>query len=191
MGVTKPNTTSSSKYSQASFLAVLDSGTSVILTPEGMSSQICKDLDGTEMDEGGGDFCLVDCSVRDQPGGLDFNFDGKTIQVTYENLLSESVQNGVSYCFLEASDTTVATDPPTYILGSPFLRDSYAVFDWDNEQVHLAQAADCGSKVVAIGSGANAVPTDSGCKESSGLSGYARSMSAVFCAAFLTSAFLA
>lgn len=41
IGITKPNTTSSSKYSQASFLAVLDSGTSIILTPKGLSSQIC------------------------------------------------------------------------------------------------------------------------------------------------------
>lgn len=41
IGITKPNTTSSSKYNQASFLAVLDSGTSIILTPKGLSSQIC------------------------------------------------------------------------------------------------------------------------------------------------------
>lgn len=190
VGVTKPNTTSSSKYSQPSFLAVLDSGTSIILTPEGLSSQICKDLDGTEAADGS--YCLVDCSVRDQPGGLDFVFDGKTIQVGYQNLLSVSVQNGVSYCFLETSDTTVATDPPTYILGAPFLRASYAVFDWDNQQVHLAEAADCGSDVVAIGSGTSAVPTDSGCKESSSLSTFSvRSMSATLCAALLTAAFLA
>lgn len=191
VGLTKPSTTSSSKYSQPSFLAVLDSGTSIILTPEGMSSQICKDLDGTESNQGGGNFCVVDCSVRDQPGGLDINFDGKTIQVTYQNLLSESVQSGGTYCFLETSDTTVATDPPTYILGAPFLRAAYAVFDWDNQQVHLAEAADCGSEVVAIGSGTSAVPTGGGCKESSSLPSSVRSISAVLCAALLTAAFLA
>lgn len=188
--MTKPNTTSSSKYSQASFLAVLDSGTSDILTPQGLSSQICKDVDGTEMAAGDSSFCLVDCSVRTQPGGLDINFDGKTIQVTYENLLTEVVENGVPYCFLGTSDTTVATDPPTYILGGPFLRASYAVFDWDNQQVHLAQAADCGSNVVAIGSGTKAVPTNGGCKESFATSNVGRSMIVVFSAALMSMAFM-
>lgn len=188
--MTKPNTTTSSKYSQASFLAVLDSGTSAILTPQGLSSQICQDVDGTEMTAGDSSFCLVDCSVRTQPGGLDINFDGKTIQVTYENLLTEVVENGISYCFLGTSDTTVATDPATYILGSPFLRAAYAVFDWDNQQVHLAQAADCGSKVVAIGNGKNAVPTNGGCKESLATSNVGRSINIVAAAALMSMAFL-
>lgn len=98
---------------------------------------------------------------------MDINFDGKTIQIKYENLITEVVEQGVPYCFLGVSDTTVDTDPPTYILGDPFLRASYAVFDWDNQQVHLAQADDCGSNIVAIGSGTGSVPTGSGCKDSS------------------------
>lgn len=169
LGITKPNTTSSSKYSQDSFLAVLDSGTSVILTPQGLSAQICSDAGGTETTSNGITLCyLADCSAREQTGGLDVNFDGKTIQVTYENLITELVSDGASYCSLAVSDTTVNTDPPTYILGAPFLRASYAVFDWDNQQVHLAQADDCGTNVVAIGSGTGSVPTGAGCKTSSG-----------------------
>lgn len=122
------------------------------------------------MTQEGVTFCyLASCSVRDNSGGLDVNFDGKTIQVKYENLVTELVEEGVSYCFLGVSDTTVDTDPPTYILGDPFLRASYAVFDWDNQQVHLAQADDCGSNIVAIGSGTGSVPTGSGCKDSSSM----------------------
>lgn len=132
------------------------------------NAKINVDVGGRQTTEDGITFCyFTDCSVRNQTGGLDFNFDGKTIQVTYENLVTEIVEDGISYCFLGASDTTVDTDPPTYILGDPFLRASYAVFDWDNQQVHLAQAADCGSNIVAIGSGTGAVPTASGCKDSS------------------------
>lgn len=168
LGITKPNTTSSSKYSQDSFYAVLDSGTTDILTPEGLTSQICSDIGGSENTSGDSSYCLVDCAVRDQPGGLDVNFKGTTIQVTYENLVTELLENGVSYCFLAVSDSTVATTPPTYILGDPFLRAAYAVFDWDNKQVHLAQADDCGSDIVAIGKGTNAVPSGGGCKTSSG-----------------------
>lgn len=100
---------------------------------------------------------------------MDINFDGKTIQITYDNLITEVVEGGVPYCFLGVSDTTVDTDPPTYILGDPFLRASYAVFDWDNQQVHIAQADDCGTNIVAIGSGTGSVPTGSGCKDASSM----------------------
>ena len=75
-----------------------------------------------------------------------------------KNLLIEVDVLGRPYCFLAVADTVVATDPPTYILGDPFLRAAYAVFDWDNQQVRLAQAADCGSNVVAIGIGPRAGP---------------------------------
>ncbi|KAK2607621.1 hypothetical protein N8I77_006284 [Diaporthe amygdali] len=156
LSMTKPNDTSSSKYDQDSFLAVLDSGTSAILTPEGMSSQICNDVGGTEMTQSGSSFCTVPCDVKNQPGGLDVEFQGKTIRVAFENLFTEVEQDGYTFCFLGVGDTGVATDPPTYILGSPFLRAAYAVFDWDNQQVHLAQASDCGSNVVAIGTGGTA-----------------------------------
>lgn len=111
----------------------------------------------------GGIVCLVNCSVRDRTGGLDLDFDGKIIQVTYRNLLSNAFHEGIDYCVLTMADTPVATDPPVYILGLPFLRSSYAVFDCDNQQVHLAEATDCGSDIVAIGSGIDAVPTDGGC----------------------------
>lgn len=138
------------------------------------------------MTQDGVTFCyFTDCSVRQQTGGLDIHFDGKTIQVTYDNLITEVVEEGISYCFLGVSDTTVDTDPPTYILGDPFLRASYAVFDWDNQQVHLAQADDCGSNIVAIGSGTGSVPIGSGCKESSSMAGIRGSTGSMIFAAFM------
>lgn len=169
LGLTQPGSKSSNAYTvpDGSFVATLDSGTSQILLPEGLASQICSDVNGTSSGDAGG--CTVDCSVRDLPGGLDFGINGKTIQVTYQNLVSAFEYQGHTYCFLDASTSGVDTTPPTYILGSPFLRDTYAVFDWDNQNVHLAQAADCGSDIVAIGNGTNAVPTDKGnCKTDSG-----------------------
>lgn len=51
------------------------------------------------------------------------------------------------------------------ILGDSFLRAAYVVFDWDNEEVHIAQGADCGSEIVAIGSGSDAVPSVTGACE--------------------------
>lgn len=65
------------------------------------------------------------------------------------------------------TDTIVT--PPVYILGSPLPKAEYALFDWDNQQMSLAQAADCGSQMVAIGTGPGAVPTGTGCQESAAL----------------------
>lgn len=48
------------------------------------------------------------------------------------------------------------------MLGDSFLRAAYVVFDQDNRNLHLAQAANCGTNVVAISSGKHAVPSLSG-----------------------------
>jgi len=37
-----------------------------------------------------------------------------------------------------------------------------AVFDWGNGNLHIAQSADCGSNVVAIGTGVDSVPSGNG-----------------------------
>ncbi|KAH8897887.1 acid protease [Thozetella sp. PMI_491] len=143
------------------FIADLDSGTGAILTPPGFTKQICADVNGNMT----GTNCLVDCSYRQQSGGLTFGFEGgKTILVPYDNLFWPITDRGTTYCWLQVGDSTIVSDPPTYILGAPFLRSAYAVFDWDNQNVHLAQNANCGnSDIVAIGTGANAVPTGGNC----------------------------
>lgn len=52
------------------------------------------------------------------------------------------------------------TDEP--VLGDSFLRAAYVVYDQDNRNLHLAQAANCGSNLIAIGSGKDAVPSSTG-----------------------------
>ena len=178
------------------FIADLDTGTGDILLPKGIAADVCADVQGS-VREG---TCFVNCTARQQSGGLTFGFDGgKTIQVSYENLIETFVSSGTTYCYLSVQDSTIVADPPSYILGAPFLRSTYAVFDWDNqnvretlargatrsapnppprraecvaglwrvltsEQVHLAQAANCGnSDIVAITAGANGVPTGGNC----------------------------
>lgn len=165
--MTKPDHGSSTQYSQGDFSMLLDSGTNMVLTPEGVSSRICNDLGGIWDNVYG--VCIVSCDLKDKSGGLDVSFDNKTIRVNFEDFVTEVQVSGYTGCILTVRDTTVHTDPPTYILGTPFLRAAYAVFDWDNQQVHLAQAADCGSQVVAIGTGPGAVPTGVGCEESAAL----------------------
>lgn len=55
---------------------------------------------------------------------------------------------------------TTGTDEP--VLGDSFLRAAYVVYDQDNGNIHLAQAANCGSNLVAVSSGADAVPSMTG-----------------------------
>lgn len=55
------------------------------------------------------------------------------------------------------------------VLGDTFLRAAYVVYDWDNRNIWLANNEDCGSKLVAIGKGPNAVPALTGeCSRSDG-----------------------
>lgn len=164
--MTKPDQHSSNQYDQGNFSALLDSGASSILTPVGIASQICDDVGGFQATQLGIISCVVPCNVKDKSGGLDVDFEGKTIRVGFDDLIMEVDILGHTYCLLAVDDTVVATDPPMYILGDPFLRAAYAVFDWDNQQVHLAQAADCGSEVVAMGVGSDIVPIVAGCDES-------------------------
>jgi hypothetical protein len=113
-----------------SFTADLDSGTGGILLPDGLTSQICSDMNGTVR----GDNCWVDCSARDQPlGGITFGFSGgdsSKITVSYQNLIQAVTQRQgdgktIEFCYLAASTTGIVSDPPTYILGAPFLRSAY------------------------------------------------------------------
>jgi hypothetical protein len=43
------------------------------------------------------------------------------------------------------------------------LEAAYLAFDLDNKQVALAPPANCGEKLVAFGSGPNAIPNLKGC----------------------------
>lgn len=63
---------------------------------------------------------------------------------------------------IKALTYTQKTDEP--VLGDSFLRAAYVVYDQDNGNIHLAQAADCGAheNLVAISSGRDAVPSTSG-----------------------------
>ncbi|PHH63875.1 hypothetical protein CDD80_1169 [Ophiocordyceps camponoti-rufipedis] len=40
-----------------------------------------------------------------------------------------------------------------------FLRAAYVVYDWDNRNIHLAPSHDCGSRLIPIGAGPDAVPS--------------------------------
>jgi hypothetical protein len=50
-----------------------------------------------------------------------------------------------------------------YILSDSFLRDAYTVFDMNKDEIWIGEKANCGSKIVPIGKGKDAVPVIAGC----------------------------
>lgn len=144
---------------------LLDSGTTVLYLPGGMVSQICGALSGT-LDQG---LCAVDCSTRTaNSGGLNISISGSPFHIPYNNLIFPPDNSSSTYCEMLMAE---ADDENPQILGTPFLRSVYAVFDWDHQQVSLAQKADCTTDVVAIGTGSGAVSTVGGCNSTNASGG--------------------
>ncbi|EEU37750.1 uncharacterized protein NECHADRAFT_4173, partial [Fusarium vanettenii 77-13-4] len=115
----------------------LDSGHTFSKLKADLAEQIFKDL-GAELDEDLG-FYLVDCKVRDHEGGVTFGFGGdKTITVPFH----EFVYTAQGLC---AVGLEPIKEGEQQVLGDSFLRAAYVVFDWDNENIHIAQAANCSS----------------------------------------------
>ncbi|UPK89595.1 hypothetical protein LCI18_000530 [Fusarium solani-melongenae] len=129
----------------------LDSGHTFSKLQTGLAEQIFQDL-GAELDQDLG-FYLVDCKVRDHKGGVTFGFGGdKIITVPFR----EFVYTAQGLC---AVGLEPIKEGEQQVLGDSFLRAAYVVFDWDNEEIHVAQAANCSSEIVSIGRGSGAVPS--------------------------------
>ncbi|OAA73342.1 Peptidase A1 [Cordyceps fumosorosea ARSEF 2679] len=92
----------------------------------------------------------VPCELRKQDKTVDFKFGGAVIKVPFSDFIWQA---GTDECILGV----VPTSGKTWSLGDSFLRAAYVVFDQDNKNLWLAQAADCGTNLVAFGKGSDAV----------------------------------
>lgn len=137
---------------------MLDSGTTISRMHPAVALPILQALDARDDGEG---YYQVPCSLATAQGSVDFGFGGKTIRVPLRDFVL-NLTGSSRVCYVGMVLTT-----DQQILGDSVLRAGYFVFDWDNEAVHIAQAANCGdSDIVAVSSGTGAVPQVSGnCKE--------------------------
>ncbi|KAF4460153.1 aspartic-type signal peptidase [Fusarium albosuccineum] len=135
---------------------MLDSGTTLTRMHYAAARPILEVLDAQDDGEG---FYVTDCNNRDRNGTVDFGFGDKIVRVPFTDFI---LQLGLGTCYIGLVTTT-----DQQILGDSVLRAGYFVFDWDNEEVHIAQAANCGDEdIIAVGSGSDAVPSETGkCKE--------------------------
>lgn len=132
----------------------LDSGGTLSRLPTPIFLAIGDAFPGAQFDPQSG-FYIVDCDIGDQPGSVDFAFGSKIIRVPYADFVWE-VQRDLCVVGVLPGD-----DEPVF--GDSFLRAAYVVYDQDNRNLHIAQAADCGdSNIIAIGTGSNAVPSSTG-----------------------------
>lgn len=157
LGVTISGDTEDIRVSSSDSNVMLDSGTTLTRMHMSVARPILEALDAQNDGEG---FYMTDCENRDLDGTVDFGFGDKIIKVAFSDFILEL---GPGTCYIGLVPTS-----DQQILGDSVLRAGYFVFDWDNKEVHLAQAADCGDEdIVAVGSGSDAVPSETGkCKSS-------------------------
>jgi hypothetical protein len=95
-------------------------------------------------------------------GTFDYIFGNQTIKVPFLDSLYKDGDNCTSGFTLGPQDTGQIP----LILGDASIRGVYMAFDLDNDEIWIGETADCGSNVVPIGKGEDAVPIISGCEES-------------------------
>jgi len=116
--------------------AILDTGTSLLAGPSTEVRELAKSV-GADASFGLPTF-MIDCEKIDELpeltisfGGIDFVFEGK-----------DYVINAGGKCLLALTPMDVpAPAGPLWILGDPFLRKYYTVFDYGNKGVRIATAA--------------------------------------------------
>jgi hypothetical protein len=152
------------KLSSADTNVMLDSGTTLSRMHSAAALPILEALGAQDDGEG---YYYVPCSIRNEGGSVDFGFGSKTVRVPFSDFIlspdgsSDSSSDSSSDNSLCYVGLVLTTDQQ--ILGDTVLRAGYFVFDWDNKEVHIAQAANCGnSDIVVAGKGTNAVPNVQG-----------------------------
>ena len=150
----------STSISSSSIPVLLDSGSTLTYLPQDVYAKLGESFPTAELHDQSG-YYIVDCAVAQQKGSVNFKFGGKTVKVQYKDFVW-IVNAQDNLCILGAEGVPAGANPQRYILGDSFLRAAYLVFDQDNHNIHLAQGANCGSEIVAIGKGAGAVPSVAG-----------------------------
>lgn len=113
---------------------VLDSGSTISYLPAAAIQAIAADFPGAKLVDSTNQVYSTPCTPP--AGSVDFTFGTKTIKVPYSELI-RPYTGGL--CRIGIQVSSLAT------LGDTFLRAAYAVFDVDNKNIWLDQAADCGS----------------------------------------------
>ncbi|KAN0089369.1 acid protease [Hyaloscypha variabilis] len=134
----------------------LDSGTHLSYLPLNVIEPVVKLLGATKVDS---NYYEIECETWGDYnftyGRVEFGFGNLTINVPLKDLIHMTSDE---LCLLGVAETDDPMSIP-YVLGESFLKAAFVVFDQDNQNIHLAQGANCGTNLVAIGKGVDAVPS--------------------------------
>ncbi|KAI9648439.1 hypothetical protein NHQ30_003073 [Ciborinia camelliae] len=132
---------------------IIDSGSTLSYLPPSLVTAMLTYFPGW-VNKGGGLY-TIPCSFRNIAGTMDFGFAGQIIRIQ----LAQFIWFNGATCYGPIANAAEKTD---VILGDTFMRGAYVVFDQDNANVHIAQAASCGSNIIPITSGTDGVPSVTG-----------------------------
>lgn len=86
VGVTLPDGTEQSFFDGPGFPVFLDSGGTLSRLPTPLYNAIGSSFPGVQFDAGSG-FYVVDCSLSESDGSVDFGFGNKIIRVAYKDFI--------------------------------------------------------------------------------------------------------
>ncbi|KAK4184700.1 aspartic peptidase domain-containing protein [Podospora australis] len=144
MGITKPGSTIETRYTTSGMPALLDTGSTWSYFPQRIVDELQMDFNATIGEDGSLD---VPCSLRSEPGMVDFTFGDLTIRVPYKEFIAELEPNECSLGVLPRSGSRDRA-----ILGDSFLRSVYVVYDQTNMNLYMAPYAKCGTSEETLSS---------------------------------------
>ncbi|OAQ79653.1 eukaryotic aspartyl protease domain-containing protein [Purpureocillium lilacinum] len=129
-------------------LASLDSSYTISYLPAPVAERITARFPSAQRHESaardGSVYYTVDCDTAQLKGSLDFVLGDTTIKLPFEDLVGSKVNSESCFLGVASQPTDLGNQA---ILGANFLKRVYAVFDWQDYKVYLANAEDCGSNV--------------------------------------------
>ncbi|MCJ1418292.1 hypothetical protein MMC32_004639 [Xylographa parallela] len=152
------NTTSSTDLPQ---VAVLDTGASGVLLPTNIAQQIWTTFGVTYSNANGLASCP--CSLASSTGTVDFGFSGIKVSVPVSEFVRQYRGNTApspGTCIFDVQPLLTAGSYSPILLGDPFLRSAYVVYDLGNNEISIAQTVfnAQSSNIMEIMNGTTGVP---------------------------------
>ena len=149
------NGTAGSVASNQTIAVLLDSGSSLTYLPNNIAQSILTQF-GAQYSASKG-AAIVDCSLGQQTGSVDFTFSTPTISVPLNELvLLGGYTNGKPYCIFGIAPAEGSSP----VLGDTFLRSAYVVYDLSNNEISIAATNynSTSNNVMEIARSSNGVP---------------------------------